>query len=147
MFPYPFTAIDIYGNRVSEQTLGEKQVFFVHLWATWCGPCLTDMPYLAELAKDYGDRVGFIALITDYGDNRNGAANIVQDAEISDSFIMVDVYTQGLEEVVDVLESGYVPTTVLLYYYEGEWVFSEQIIGAKKDKYADELEKVLALAE
>jgi thiol-disulfide isomerase/thioredoxin len=142
-FPYSFTATDVYGNTVTEQSLGEKQVFFVHLWATWCGPCLAEMPDFAQLVQNYGDKVGFIALLTDFSDNQSGAKNIVENAGIPTSFIMVDAYTAGLEEALSLLNSGYVPTTVILYNDNGNWQSSPQLVGAYGSGYARELDNYL----
>lgn len=34
----------------------EGQVYVVEFWATWCGPCISSMPHLAELQRKYEDR-------------------------------------------------------------------------------------------
>ena len=32
----------------------------VNLWATWCPPCIAEMPDLQALYNEYGDRVEFL---------------------------------------------------------------------------------------
>ena len=76
--PYEFSATDIYGNTVNENTLGEKRIFFIHYWATWCGPCINEMPDLAKLSQYYAESVGFIGLINDFDSNSEGALNIIE---------------------------------------------------------------------
>jgi thiol-disulfide isomerase/thioredoxin len=143
-FPYPFTATDLYGNTVTEQSFGDKSVFFVHFWGTWCPPCVSEMPDLAIVAQNYSDRVGFIALLDDYSNNISGAKTITENAGIPSSFIMVDAYTSGLEEVLELLSSGYVPTTVIIYKdNNGNWTSSDQLIGALGSGYANVLDAVL----
>lgn len=35
---------------------------FINIWATWCPPCLSEMPHLDELAKEYADKITIIGL-------------------------------------------------------------------------------------
>lgn len=36
------------------------KVVLINYWATWCPPCIAEMPYLDELYKDYKDKVVFL---------------------------------------------------------------------------------------
>lgn len=39
---------------------------YIDLWATWCGPCRREMPFLRQLEEDYRDRnITFLSLSTD----------------------------------------------------------------------------------
>ena len=138
-FPIAFSAKDLYDNDVTEASLGEKEIFFVHYWATWCGPCVTEMPDIAEVAEKYGDRVGFLGLLDDYSDNRQGAVNIKESSGVN--FITVDANTQGLEGVLAMLRTGYVPTTVILD--RNCDMIGEAIIGAHGAGYAQFLDAAL----
>lgn len=37
-----------------------NQVVLLNFWATWCGPCVAEMPELQSLYKKYGDRMAFV---------------------------------------------------------------------------------------
>lgn len=37
----------------------------LNLWATWCGPCVEEMPLLDDLAGEYGDRLRVIVASQD----------------------------------------------------------------------------------
>jgi thiol-disulfide isomerase/thioredoxin len=37
-------------------------VMVVNLWADWCKPCLAEVPELAKIADQYGEKVVFVAL-------------------------------------------------------------------------------------
>jgi len=34
-FPFKFTVEDLYGEVITDASLGDKDIFFVHYWATW----------------------------------------------------------------------------------------------------------------
>jgi thiol-disulfide isomerase/thioredoxin len=36
------------------------KVLFVNLWATWCPPCIAEMPSMQKIYDAYGDRVVFL---------------------------------------------------------------------------------------
>ena len=51
----PFELPDVEGNLVSSASF-EGDVLLVNFWATWCGPCIEEMPELSELHKEYADQ-------------------------------------------------------------------------------------------
>lgn len=38
----------------------DEQVVFVSFWATWCPPCIAEMPSMKTLYEDYKDKVTFV---------------------------------------------------------------------------------------
>ena len=42
----------------------------VNLWATWCGPCLREMPSLERLQQHFGDRLAVLAISEDRGGSK-----------------------------------------------------------------------------
>lgn len=40
-------------------TLSGDKVIFVNFWATWCPPCIAELPALQKLYDTYGDRINF----------------------------------------------------------------------------------------
>ena len=53
-----FTATDLNGNNVDESVLSGSRLTMINVWATYCGPCLNEMPDLGELSAEY-DRSDF----------------------------------------------------------------------------------------
>jgi len=42
------------------------QIVVVDFWATYCGPCLVELPHLVELHKNHGDNIKCISVSLDY---------------------------------------------------------------------------------
>lgn len=40
----------------------KNEVIIINRWATWCGPCIQEIPDLNILVEKYGDRATFIAV-------------------------------------------------------------------------------------
>ena len=53
--PLQFTLKDMNGVDVNLASFKGK-VLLINFWATWCGPCRVEIPYLIELQKQYSRR-------------------------------------------------------------------------------------------
>ena len=56
--------LDAEGNTLSLEALRGK-VIFMNMWATWCPPCIAEMPSIDELHEEMGDEVAFVMLSLD----------------------------------------------------------------------------------
>lgn len=61
------TAVDINGNEYDSSIFEEHKITMVNLWATYCGPCIGEMPDLGALNEEYADK-GFqvVGIVLDY---------------------------------------------------------------------------------
>ncbi|OGO49769.1 MAG: hypothetical protein A2Z30_05735 [Chloroflexi bacterium RBG_16_64_43] len=68
-FPAPeLNYVDLADQRGSLSDFRGK-VVLVNLWATWCPPCLAEMPVLAEAARDHASQ-GLVVLALNQGESR-----------------------------------------------------------------------------
>lgn len=67
---YQASIKDLEGNLYKLEDKKGK-VVLVNLWATWCGPCIAEMPHLKELQEKYQAN-GFEVLGLNTGDNDSG---------------------------------------------------------------------------
>ena len=62
----------ITGTKISMADL-RGQVVVIDYWATWCGPCIAEMPHMKELYAKYHDQgVEFIGVSLDNNEDRGG---------------------------------------------------------------------------
>jgi thiol-disulfide isomerase/thioredoxin len=105
-----FAAPDLFGNAVSLSDYRGK-VVLLDFWATWCGPCVSELPnvkYIYEKYKDAGLAVIGISLDA----NRNDLEYFVRIADIEWPQIFDG---KGWENDLSRLYNIYsIPTTILL---------------------------------
>ena len=87
-----FTLTDQFGNV---HTLSEYKgkTIFLNFWATWCGPCRMEMPYIQKVYEDYGSNNGDVIIL--------GVANPKTEAHPNNS--------DGTQEEIEsfLTENGY----------------------------------------
>ncbi len=57
-----FTLTDQFGNTHTLSEYKGKTVF-LNFWATWCGPCRMEMPYIQQVYEDYGSNSGDVIIL------------------------------------------------------------------------------------
>ncbi len=81
------------GETISMEDLRDK-VVVVDFWATWCGPCVAEMPHMKELYAEYRDRgVEFIGVSLDQPVERGGLDKLT--AYVEENGIDWPQYYQG----------------------------------------------------
>lgn len=61
---YNWNLVNLEGEPVNfKKSIGEVAV--INLWATWCPPCIAEMPSFQKLYDEYGDRVDFYFVSTE----------------------------------------------------------------------------------
>lgn len=75
-----FSLKDLDGNQVDLQSLKGK-VVLLDFWASWCGPCVRELPHIEKLHRDFKDK-GLVVL---------GLDN--EDVEIAREFVKKNGYT------------------------------------------------------
>ena len=81
-----FTTLDLDGKKVTEDIFKGKKLTMINIWATFCRPCINEMPDLEILSKEYADKDFQII-------------GIVCDVNYDDEGYNEDLYSSALDVV------------------------------------------------
>lgn len=69
-----FNAQDILGNEITKDIFADFDLTLVNVFTTWCGPCVAEIPHLAEIDKEMAERgVNVVGIVMDI--NEKGSIN------------------------------------------------------------------------
>lgn len=143
-----FSTHDLAGNIVTPELFEGHDLTMINVWATYCGPCINEMPDLGAISREYADQ-GFqiVGLIVDIQD-RTG--KILPDG-LELALEIVDETGAGYTHIVPVAEMyggalggvNAVPTT---FFVNSEGVqVGETYIGSRsKDAWVAIIDGLLA---
>lgn len=59
--PFEYSVVQVDGTPTSI-SIGKGSVTFISYWATWCPPCIAELPSIQKLHADYGGEIDFLLL-------------------------------------------------------------------------------------
>lgn len=132
---YDFELITLEGKKISlEQYKGK--VIFLNLWATWCGPCIAEMPGIQSLYEDVQDNENIEFVMVSLDDAMSKPQKFIDRKDFT-----FPVYMPG-NGIPDIYRTGAIPTTHIIDK-EGNIVFSKRGTAnydtRKFRKYLEEL--------
>ena len=134
-----FTLRDLKGHSVQLSSLKGRGVL-LNFWATWCGPCKIEMPWLVDLQKKYGPRGLLIVGV---------AMDDASDKEIAAFARKMGVnymVLKGTEKVGELY--GGVDRLPFSYYIDRSGKVVDQIVGlASESVIEDDIKKILRPAD
>lgn len=139
-----FEAVDLDGNTVKmEDLFAQNKVTMVNLWGTFCGPCINEMPELAEMAPEFQEQGGaVVGLVVDVYEKDpvmiDVAKGILKDTGVG---YLNLCYSAQCE---DNFPAEAVPTTYFVNS-KGE-VLGDPIVGASPEAYRTRMAECLASA-
>jgi cytochrome c biogenesis protein CcmG/thiol:disulfide interchange protein DsbE len=106
--PLPDVTLDGFGGGPPVELAAYRgSPLVVNLWATWCAPCVEEMPAFDEVARGSGDRVAFLGV--DVQDTPRAAEAFVRDLGIG-----YDLAADPRREFASAIGAFGMPTTLLV---------------------------------
>ncbi len=92
-----------------------EKLRLINVWASWCVPCVIELPDLVLLQRYYGGRAfEFITISADEIDNFDTALNVLNDKHLPVQNFIFSGDSYELIEAVDYEWSGALPYTILI---------------------------------
>ena len=130
-----FEGIDLEGNAVSQDIFSQSKLTMVNVWATYCNPCLNEMPGLGELAAEHdAEEFQLIGIVSDVmeGEDQTLVENLVQETSANYIHLLAN------DSIGQALLSGVsaVPTT---FFFDQEGTYLGGVVGSAEKSDWEEL--------
>lgn len=131
---------DVKGKEISMADLNGK-VVFINFWATWCPPCLAEMPSINKLHQQFGEDGDVVFIMVDADANFEKSLSYMESRQYK-----MPVYTMA-SSIPENLFRGSLPTTIV-FDKKGRIAFHEEgaaNYGSKK--FTDFIKQLKALKD
>lgn len=138
-----FEAQDMEGNTVTSDIFGQSRLTMINVWATYCNPCLREMPELAQLTAEYTSEdfqlIGIISDVQEGADQSamETAAQLIEQtgADYPHLLLNESIYYGMLTDVMAV------PTT---FFVDSEGNILDTVVGAMdKSAWKEKIDELL----
>lgn len=100
-----FILKDVNGKDVHfVDVIGQGKVTYIDFWATWCGPCCAEIPYVAELVEKYkgNPNIRFVSVSLD-SNIEKWHAKLDRDKPAWDQYVIPDNFNSTFAKEYNVL--------------------------------------------
>lgn len=115
-------------QQIMEKAKGEERVTVINFWATWCGPCVKEMPYFETLqAESRTNQVKVFLISLDDPDRMSRVKKLLDKKEIRQSTVkLLDEpdFNSWIDKVATEW-SGAIPATLVINHQNSQKAFHE----------------------
>lgn len=104
---FTFTTYDGQQNTLYE-VLKEKDAVLLNIWASWCGPCKREFPFMQEAYTEYSDHVEIVALSCEATDTPEKLASFADENGLS--FLI----GQAPNDLLNTLNVSSIPVSLMI---------------------------------
>ena len=142
-----FSTTDLAGNSVDQSILEGFDLTMVNVWATYCTPCLNEMPDLGKLASEYEEKgVQILGLVSDVL-NSDGTVSDSQVETAQDIVAETGADYRHLlpsEDLFGLLGQIYAVPTTFFVDSEGRQVGYAYVTAMEREQFVEIIDQALA---
>jgi thiol-disulfide isomerase/thioredoxin len=151
MYIFLFFAISIsaYSQQVKLLTIdqlneriknGKDSTYVVNFWATWCAPCIKELPHFEKLSAEHrSDKLAVLLVSVDFKSKLNsGVIPFVKRKNLKNEvFLLNESSPQEYIDRIDPSWSGSIPATIFIKndkrkFVESEFTYEQLLTEYKK---------------
>jgi thiol-disulfide isomerase/thioredoxin len=108
-----------------------EKVRIINFWASWCAPCVKELPYFKKISENYASKVEVIFISLDFAEDIEKAKKVLEKKQINwDSYLLDETKYDTWINDVHKNWQGAIPVTSLRYknkeiFIEGETTYEE----------------------
>jgi len=119
-----FSLTTLTGETLDQTVFSDNKLIMVNYWATWCGPCVSEIPDLVKISNDYADKDFVIIGVLTGDDDIDGAKTFMADQNMSYPVVLPEAF------FLDQADGIYAIPTTMFFDSTGKQV-GEAVVGAK----------------
>ncbi len=133
-----FSLTTLTGETIDDSIISNNKLTMVNYWATWCGPCVGEIPDLQKIQDEYTDKGFSIIGVLIGDDDYDGARQFMSDTGVTYPVVLP-------EGVFMTLASGIqaIPTT-MFFDSNGQQVGDTQIGSLSYTQWTSLIDSLLA---
>lgn len=133
-----FTLTTLTGETIDDSIISNNKLTMVNYWATWCGPCVGEIPDLQKINEEYADKGFSIIGVLIGDDDYDGARQFMSDTGVTYPVVLP-------EGVFYTLASGIqaIPTT-MFFDSNGQQVGETQIGSMSYSNWVSLIDSLLS---
>ncbi len=114
---------DEFENRIADS---KKEVTVINFWATWCAPCIKELPYFEKAFQQHNGKMDLVLVNLDFAEKIEKVNEFIGKKSLKGEVLLLDEidYNSWIDRV-DPSWSGAIPATLFINQSTGERKFVE----------------------
>jgi len=119
-----FSLTTLTGDTLDQTVFTDNKLIMVNYWATWCGPCVGEIPDLIKISKEYANKDFAIIGVLTGDDDIEGAKQFIADQGMNYPVVTPEAFFQDHADGISAI-----PTT-MFFDSTGKQI-GDTVVGSK----------------